>query len=54
VLAGRIPDATLLILDGKGHNLQRQDNATLLAPVVDRFLRAGTATLRLRACGLPA
>jgi pimeloyl-ACP methyl ester carboxylesterase len=54
VLAGRIPDATLLILDGKGHDLQRQDNATLLAPVVDRFLRAGTATLRLRACGLPA
>ena len=54
VLAGRIPGATLAILPATGHNLQRYDNAQVLAPMVDHFLRAGSATGRLRACGLPA
>lgn len=54
VLARRVPGATLAMLPDRGHDLQRYDNAQVLAPMVDRFLRAGSATERLRACGLPA
>jgi len=42
VLAGRIPDASLVMLPG-GHDLQRPDPARSLARVVDDFLRAGSA-----------
>jgi pimeloyl-ACP methyl ester carboxylesterase len=38
-LAQRIPDASLVMLDG-GHDLQSADAATTLASTVDRFLRS--------------
>lgn len=37
ILAGRIPNATLMILPGRGHDLQRGDSAKALARVVADF-----------------
>jgi poly(3-hydroxyoctanoate) depolymerase len=49
VLAGRIPDASLVILPG-GHDLQRGDQGRELARVVEDFLASDRATGRLRDC----
>jgi pimeloyl-ACP methyl ester carboxylesterase len=38
VLARRIPDASLVVLPGAGHDLQREVSAEALATVVGRFL----------------
>jgi pimeloyl-ACP methyl ester carboxylesterase len=43
VLARRIPDASLVILPGRGHDLQRGDTAKDLARVVRRFSPARRA-----------
>lgn len=43
VLAGRIPDATLVLLPGRGHDLQRGESAKALARAVESFLPAGSA-----------
>jgi pimeloyl-ACP methyl ester carboxylesterase len=51
VLAGRIPDASLIMLPGRGHDLQRGDSAKALARVVEDFSPAEFATERLRTCG---
>ena len=50
VLAGRIPDASLVMLPG-GHDLLRADRAGALAGVVEDFLTAGRATERASTCG---
>jgi poly(3-hydroxyoctanoate) depolymerase len=50
VLAGRIPDASLVILPG-GHDLQRADQGRELARIVEDFLSAGGPSQRLRNCG---
>ena len=42
VLAGRIPDASLVMLPG-GHDLQRPDPARALARIVEDFLTARSA-----------
>ncbi|MDQ1482907.1 MAG: hypothetical protein QOF35_983 [Actinomycetota bacterium] len=49
VLARRIPGATLVMLSGRGHDLQRGDHANELAAVIEKFLPAIGATQRLRA-----
>jgi poly(3-hydroxyoctanoate) depolymerase len=49
VLAGRIPDASLVILPG-GHDLQRGDQGRELARIVEEFLSATGASPRLRTC----
>jgi poly(3-hydroxyoctanoate) depolymerase len=51
VLAGRIPHASLVILPGRGHDLQRGEAAPELAHVVESFLATGRTTQRLRTCG---
>jgi poly(3-hydroxyoctanoate) depolymerase len=45
VLAGRIPDATLVMLPG-GHDLQRPEPAKALARIVEAFLPAGRVAER--------
>jgi poly(3-hydroxyoctanoate) depolymerase len=50
VLAGRIPDASLVILPG-GHDLQRGDQGRELARIVEDFLSASGPGQRLRNCG---
>ena len=47
VLARRIPNASLVMLPGRGHDLQRGDSATELARVVQRFSPARRAADRL-------
>jgi len=42
VLAGRIPGARLVVLPGRGHDLQRGDSAKELALVVEEFLSSDT------------
>jgi pimeloyl-ACP methyl ester carboxylesterase len=49
VLAGRIPNATLILLPGRGHDLQRGDSAKALARVVADFSPARRAAERLAA-----
>lgn len=49
VLAGRLPHATLVLLPGRGHDLQRGDSANALARVVDNFSPARRAAERLAA-----
>jgi len=51
VLAGRIPNASLVILPGRGHDLQRGESAKALARIVDDFSPTVLATERLRTCG---
>jgi poly(3-hydroxyoctanoate) depolymerase len=51
VLAGRIPDASLVMLPGRGHDLQRGDSAKALARVVEDFSAAWFGVERLRSCG---
>jgi len=48
VLAGRIPNATLVMLPGRGHDLQRGDSAKALARIVEESSPARLATERLR------
>jgi len=50
VLAGRIPDARLVVMPG-GHDLQRGDQGRALARVVEDFLPRERATRRLRSFG---
>jgi poly(3-hydroxyoctanoate) depolymerase len=50
VLAGRIPDSSLVVLPG-GHDLQCPDHATGLARVVQDFLSAPGASQRSPAAG---
>ncbi len=47
VLARRIPNASLVMLPGRGHDLQRGDSAAELARVVQRFSPASRAADRL-------
>ena len=49
VLARRIPNATLVMLPGRGHDLQRGDSAKALARAVNRFSPARRAVQRLAA-----
>lgn len=51
VLAGRIPDASLIMLPGRGHDLQRGESAKALAGVVTHSSPARLAAERLRICG---
>jgi pimeloyl-ACP methyl ester carboxylesterase len=51
VLAGRIPNASLVVLPGRGHDLQRGDSAKALARLVGEFSPARLATERLRVVG---
>jgi pimeloyl-ACP methyl ester carboxylesterase len=48
VLAGRIPGASLVMLPGTGHDLQRVDSSSALARIVKSFLAARSATESLR------
>jgi len=48
VLAGRIPGASLIMLPGRGHDLQREDSSRALARIVKGFLHARSATQSLR------
>jgi pimeloyl-ACP methyl ester carboxylesterase len=48
VLAGRIPDASLVMLPRRGHDLQRGESAKALARVVEGFLDAGHGAGHLR------
>jgi poly(3-hydroxyoctanoate) depolymerase len=48
VLAGRIPGASLVMLPGTGHDLQREDSSRALAHIVKGFLAAPSATQSLR------
>jgi len=45
VLAGRIPHATLVLLPGRGHDLQRGDSAKALARAVQNFSPVRAAEL---------
>jgi pimeloyl-ACP methyl ester carboxylesterase len=47
VLARRIPNATLVMLAGRGHDLQRGESAKALAQAVERFSPARRAAERL-------
>jgi pimeloyl-ACP methyl ester carboxylesterase len=49
VLAGRIPHSTLVMLPGRGHDLQRGDTTKELAALVEDYLPAMRVTERLRA-----
>lgn len=51
VLGRRIPGATLVMLPGRGHDLQRGESATELASNVEDFLSPARTIERLRACG---
>ena len=51
VLAGRIPDASLIMLAGRGHDLQRGESAKALARLVEGCSPAKRATERLLTCG---
>jgi poly(3-hydroxyoctanoate) depolymerase len=51
VLAGRIPNATLILLPGRGHDLQRGDSAKALARTVRDFSPARRAAERLASSG---
>jgi poly(3-hydroxyoctanoate) depolymerase len=51
VLAGRIPNASLIMLPGRGHDLQRGDSARALAGVVGDFSPARRAAELLATCG---
>jgi poly(3-hydroxyoctanoate) depolymerase len=51
VLARRIPDATLVMLAGRGHDLQRGDSAKALARLVAGFSPAARASERLATVG---
>jgi pimeloyl-ACP methyl ester carboxylesterase len=48
VLAGRIPGASLIMLPGTGHDLQREDSSRALARIVKGFLPARSAPQSLR------
>jgi pimeloyl-ACP methyl ester carboxylesterase len=47
VLARRIPNATLILLPGRGHDLQRSESARALARAVSHFSPARRAAARL-------
>jgi pimeloyl-ACP methyl ester carboxylesterase len=47
VLARRIPNATLVMLAGRGHDLQRGESVKALAQAVERFSPARRAAERL-------
>ncbi|MEP7191311.1 MAG: alpha/beta fold hydrolase [Actinomycetota bacterium] len=49
VLARRIPGASLVMLQGAGHDLQRVESSSALVPILRSFLDAGFATETLRA-----
>jgi len=51
VLARRIPDASLVLLPGTGHDLQREVSANALATIVERFLAAAMSDPELRGGG---
>jgi poly(3-hydroxyoctanoate) depolymerase len=51
VLARRIPEASLMMLPGLGHDLQREDSAIALAKVVEQFLRTVPSGAGLRTSG---
>jgi poly(3-hydroxyoctanoate) depolymerase len=51
VLAGRIPSSSLVILPGRGHDLQRGEAAAELAHVAEGFLATGQTARGLSTCG---
>jgi poly(3-hydroxyoctanoate) depolymerase len=48
VLSGRIPGASLVMLPGAGHDLQRVDSSSAMARIVKRFLTARSTAQSLR------